>query len=275
MLIASPNSLKSSIKDKREGGSKRIWITVGSILGILVIGYLVYAYVATNVVTDKCNSMNNYCRGVFPFVKDSSKSSTPSTPSVPKHKSGGTTKKITPSHPVDKPIIYLYPEQETEVTVTLGHPEKLSASYPLYDNGWNVLARPDGTLTDLRTGRELYSLYWEGKDYNNPVLDDGFVVRGSEIIGFLEEKLAVLGLNEREAEEFIVYWLPKLQENKYNYRRFLSQDEINKYMPLDVSPTQNSQIKNTGTAEEPASEETMDLLAMTGYGQGELLLTPL
>ena len=45
-------------------------------------------------------------------------------------------------------------------------------------------------------------------------------------------------------------------------------------IPFEL-PTQKSQIKNTGTAEEPASEETMDLLAMTGYGQGELLLTPL
>ena len=33
----------------------------------------------------------------------------------------------------------------------------------------------------------------------------------------LEEKLAILGLTERESEEFIVYWLPKLEKNKYNY----------------------------------------------------------
>ena len=38
----------------------------------------------------------------------------------------------------------------------------------------------------------------------------------------MEEKLAILGLNDREAEEFIIYWLPKLQENEYNYIRFAS-----------------------------------------------------
>ena len=65
--------------------------------------------------------------------------------------------------------------------------------------------------------------------------NDGFVVKGNETIEFLEEKLAILGLNEIEAEEFIVYWLPKLQENEYNYIRFATMDEINKNMPLEFS----------------------------------------
>ena len=57
-------------------------------------------------------------------------------------------------------------------------------------------------------------------------------------------------------------------------KRYLTVMGMGEAVPFDL-PTQKSQIKNTGTAEEPASEETMDLLAMTGYGQGELLLTPL
>ena len=57
-------------------------------------------------------------------------------------------------------------------------------------------------------------------------------------------------------------------------KRYLTIMGMGESVPFDL-PTQKSQIKNTGTAEEPASEETMDLLAMTGYGQGELLLTPL
>ncbi len=58
-------------------------------------------------------------------------------------------------------------------------------------------------------------------------LKEGFVVKGNQTIQFLEEKLAVLGLNERESEEFIVYWLPKLQKNEYNYIRFATLEEIN------------------------------------------------
>ena len=134
-----------------------------------------------------------------------------------------------------KPIIYIYPEETTELTVKLGKPENITCSYPKYIDGWNVIANPDGKLIDKDTGRELYSLYWEGinsKEFNT---NDGFVVKGSETIEFLEEKLAILGLNEIEAEEFIVYWLPRLQENEYNYIRFATMEEINKNMPLEFS----------------------------------------
>ncbi len=57
-------------------------------------------------------------------------------------------------------------------------------------------------------------------------------------------------------------------------KRYLSGMGMGEPVPFDL-PTQKSQIKNTGDGEKAASEETMDLLAMTGYGQGELLLTPL
>lgn len=138
--------------------------------------------------------------------------------------------------PVDyKPILYLYPEEKINITIKLGYKEKLTSSYPLYIDGWKVIVNPDGTLIDTETGRELYSLYWEGIHTESIKLDEGFIVEDDEIIEFLEDKLSLLGLNERESEEFIIYWLPKLQENKYNYIRFASIDEINKNMPLEFS----------------------------------------
>ena len=145
---------------------------------------------------------------------------------------------------LDKPIIYLYPEQEAEVSIRLGSPEKLSASYPKYPKtGWRVLAKPSGDLLDLDTGLELYSLYWEGKDVAKSVTDEGFVIKGEESATFLEEKLAILGLNAREREEFIIYWLPKLEKSPYNYIRFASRAEIDDYMSLDISPTPDSVIR--------------------------------
>ena len=142
-----------------------------------------------------------------------------------------------------KPIIYLYPETETEVSVRLGLPEKLTVSYPKYEDGWKVLAKPDGSLKDLKTGRELYSLYWEGEDGGFEITDEGFVVRGEEAAEFLEEKLAILGLNEREAEEFIIYWLPRMQANEFNYVRFATEAEIAEYMPLEVVPKPDTVIR--------------------------------
>ncbi len=143
----------------------------------------------------------------------------------------------------DKPIIYLYPEQETKISVKLGHPEKLITVYPEYNNGWKVLAQPNGDLIDLNTGRSQYALYWEGTDYPARVHDTGFVIKGSDTAKFLEEKLAILGLSEREANEFIIYWLPQLEHNPYNYIYFATSAEIEDYMPLAVTPLPDTTIR--------------------------------
>ena len=145
----------------------------------------------------------------------------------------------------DKPMIYLYPEEKTEMSVVLGGDvDDVTASYPKYENGWNVIANPDGSLVDMHTGRNLYGLYYERKSKDNVVVsDEGFVVAGQDSVSFLEDKLAVLGLNELEAEEFIVYWLPRLESNEYNYIRFATQEEIEKLLPLEVSPKPDSTIR--------------------------------
>lgn len=135
-----------------------------------------------------------------------------------------------------KPIIYLYPNEEMKLSVKLVNSENITCSYPKYVNNWNVFAKPNGDLLDLNTGRSLYSLYYESKNVVKfDVKEDGFIVKGEDAAKFLEEKLAILGLNEREAEEFIIYWLPKLESNKYNYIRFATKEEINENMPLEFS----------------------------------------
>ncbi len=157
-------------------------------------------------------------------------------------KNYGTTETEMPY--VDKPIIYLYPTEETKTSVKLLKSENLICSYPKYKDEWNVLARPDGILKDLSTNRQLYSLYYESKNLVDfKVTNEGFLVKGEDTIEFLEEKLAVLGLTEREAEEFIVYWLPKLEANKYNYIRFATSDEINENMPLEINPNPDTIIR--------------------------------
>ncbi len=145
---------------------------------------------------------------------------------------------------VYKPVIYLYPTKDTKVDVKLVNDTLITCSYPKYIDGWSVLAKPNGDLTYLSTGRSLYSLYYESNnivDFN--VTNEGFVVKGEDAISFLEEKLEILGLNEHEAEEFIIYWLPKLEANEYNYIRFATKEEIDANMPLEVNPNPDSVIR--------------------------------
>ena len=142
-----------------------------------------------------------------------------------------------------KPIIYIYPEEETKVSVKLLEPEKLTTTYPKYKGKWNVIARPNGDLQDIETGRNLYALYWEGKNTKKIDFETGFCIKGEDSISFLEEKLEILGLNEREAEEFIVYWLPKMEHNQYNLIRFETMKEINENMPLEITPQPKTLIR--------------------------------
>ena len=142
-----------------------------------------------------------------------------------------------------KPLIYLYPEKDMNIEVKLGNEKYLTTSYPKYNGSWKVLAKPNGDLIDLNTGRYLYGLYWEGSNHKAEIKEDGFVVKKEDTISFLEEKLSILGLTEKEADEFIIYWLPKLEENNYNYIRFETIEEINNYMPLEVNPVPDTIIR--------------------------------
>lgn len=119
------------------------------------------------------------------------------------------------------PVIYLYPEQKTEVNVKLVLNGKLTTTYLLYDNdlGRNVTATPEGIITDSK-GREYSYLFWEGDIAITPDLSSGFCIKGEDTAAFLEKSLKQLGLTDIEADAFIMYWLPLMEESKYNVITF-------------------------------------------------------
>ena len=141
----------------------------------------------------------------------------------------------------EKPVIYLYPETETRVTVKLDLPGELTCTYPAYDGGWAVTAAPDGTLTDEH-GRTYNYLYWEGEVANGFDFSKGFCVAGSDTAAFLEDALDRLGLTRREANEFLVYWLPRMQDNPYNLIAF-QQEAYTESAKLTVSPQPDSVLR--------------------------------
>lgn len=142
-----------------------------------------------------------------------------------------------------KPVIYLYPETTTEVSVKLDLDGKLTAVYPKYDatEGWTVTAEPDGTLTDKK-GRQYSYLYWEGDININPDMSQGFCVKGEDTAEFLEDAMKQLGLTDKEADDFITYWLPLMQENKYNVITFQTK-AYEDAAALHVSPKPDTIIR--------------------------------
>ena len=141
----------------------------------------------------------------------------------------------------EKPVIYLYPSEQTEVSVMLDYNGTLSTTYPAYDNGWTVTATPFGTLTD-KEGREYYCLFWEGESSVEYDFTKGFCVKGKETAAFLEASLAKLGLHEREANEFIIYWLPKMEQSEYNLISF-QEEAYTDNAVLTVTPEPDCMIR--------------------------------
>lgn len=147
-------------------------------------------------------------------------------------------------HPApEKPVIYLYPEEPTEVNVKLTFAGTLTETIPAYpQDGWTVIAAPDGTLTDAN-GQSYPYLFWEGvADGYLAGFTEGFCIKGSETEGFLTEILTGMGLNQQETADFLAYWLPRMEKNPYNLIRFCGEDYTD-MAELTVTPAPDSVLR--------------------------------
>jgi len=143
---------------------------------------------------------------------------------------------------VHKPAIYLYPTEKTEIEVALDLNGKLDCTYPQYNNGWKVMAYPDGKIVNDTDGKEYSYLYWEGTVNIQFDFSKGFVIKGIDTAAFLQEKLAYLGLTPKEYNEFIVYWLPQMQNNAYNLIAFQG-DAYTNAAKLNITPKPDSLLR--------------------------------
>lgn len=153
-----------------------------------------------------------------------------------------------------KPVIYLYPEEETDIKVELDLNGKLLVSYPDYPDytddpaasedrgGWMVTAYPDGRIINSEDGLEYSYLFWEADIEASYDMSKGFVVAGSDTKEFLQKTLSNLGLTPREYNEFIVYWLPQMQENPYNLITF-QQESYTEAAKLHITPEPDSMLR--------------------------------
>ena len=142
-----------------------------------------------------------------------------------------------------KPVIYLYPIEDTVCSVTMELNGRFTCTYPDYGTaGWqNFVAAPDGTLT-FPDGKQYYCLYWEGLTEKELDFSRGACVRGEDTAASLEWALAQMGLTAREANEFMIYWLPILQENEYNLISFQGKAYTDA-AKLNVTPAPDSVLR--------------------------------
>jgi hypothetical protein len=136
----------------------------------------------------------------------------------------------------------LYPTDTIQAHVRIDYQGDLIHTYPRYPiQGWRVTAFPDGTLYDDH-GRSYYALFWEGSQTYAAIPTSGIQVAGHESLAFLENALSRLGLSEREANEFILFWLPQMEKNAYNLVHF-STDAYAASVPLHIEPKPDVQLR--------------------------------
>jgi len=169
-----------------------------------------------------------------------------------------------------KPVVYLYPEKQTNIHLSFTTPISLDTNIPTYKDGWFIQALPNGTLIDLQPqytncseidiakfGSEyalsscknnLYPyIYWSGKSltHSYPIVDGGWIISKNQISSFLNEKLVQMGLNGKEIHDMTEYWVPEMNKKNTPYYRisFFQTKEMNDFIPMDVNPKPNSIIR--------------------------------
>ena len=138
----------------------------------------------------------------------------------------------------EKPVIYAYCDRKTDISIELQVKGTLTFSYPLLNNNlWRGTVIPE---EGIQVNGKIYPyLFWESlsSDITSQINESGFIVEGKNSITFLEEKLNLMGLNQKEITDFITYWGPRMQENKYNFVHFLGTEAYDEQIAsINISP---------------------------------------
>ena len=153
---------------------------------------------------------------------------------------------LEPEVVLKKPAIYLYPEQRTQISVTHSFKGRILNTYPAYNGNWTVIAEPNGDLLNLGDKRSYKYLFWDGVYTFSPEhyqYKSGFYVKSGDYVSFLQSKLALIGLNQNEINDFIVYWLPALNNYRNCFIYFRVNDNIDGTSVLTTTPAADTTIR--------------------------------
>lgn len=173
--------------------------------------------------------------------------------------------------PYCKPAIYLYPEQETNVSVEVNPVGPFTYTTPLYTpGGWSVSAYPDGTI--ISNGKKFPYLYYEADipSILIPKPDTGYSVKGEGVRKFLNEILPKLGLNEKESQEMAIYWQNALPVSPYYFIGVIPEKVLDSIAPLSINPKPTTTIRvslyfEAQSAQEKIQAPTLKNRARTGF----------
>lgn len=169
-----------------------------------------------------------------------------------------------------KPVLYFYPSKDTKVSIIFQKQMQFFSTAPSYNNGWFILAHPDGTLNDLTSNpqpcddvntnefgleyakeaclQNVYPyLYWSGVPQGEhfPIPKQGWDIPKENLVSFLHKSLSKLGLNQKEQNDMVSYWKVRMTETGAPYYRvsFLQTSELNAFVPMNISPKPDTYLR--------------------------------
>jgi len=141
-------------------------------------------------------------------------------------------------HMVKKPAIYLYPLQDTDVSVKLNINGDIINDIPVYADGWSVFVTKEGIIN----GNYGY-LFYEAKLNKLELPSEGWVVSYDDLGPWFDLKLSQLGLNEKEKSQFKEYWIKELPESNYYEIKLLDSKFLIENMNLEINPSPDSILR--------------------------------
>lgn len=113
---------------------------------------------------------------------------------------------------VYKPNIYIYPNEQIQLTVKLDFPMggKIVTSIPEYGTGWNISVDTNGLIDNT------YSyLFYESTQPDIWQRNSGWIIKKIDLETFFRDNMTNYGFYGQEIDDFIDYWIPRLDNYPY------------------------------------------------------------
>lgn len=140
----------------------------------------------------------------------------------------------------EKPNIYLYPEETTDVLVEMvfKHGSYLTWSWPEYNGGWDVTVDQDGIIDGIYP-----YLYYEAGVPGMVQRKTGIILSREELFPWLESYMLGSGFVDREVGDFLLYWTQELEIRDW-YAVYPQGDNIiNTMIALRIKPAPDSMMR--------------------------------
>jgi len=111
-----------------------------------------------------------------------------------------------------KPNIYIYPNEETQLLVSIYFPKggDILTSVPEYGNGWNINVDTNGLID-----KTYNYLFYESKQPDIWQKSYGWIIKQADLEKFFKENMINYGFYGNEIQDFIEYWMPRLIDHKF------------------------------------------------------------